>query len=62
MNFITLQTIILLIVKDIIKDLIEKLEAERKQLYIGSKTIKCRIINPDKFQADIVKRNNKISD
>lgn len=48
--------------KDIIKDLIEKLEAERKQLYIGSKTIKCRIINPDKFQAGIVKRNNKISD
>lgn len=48
--------------KDIIKDLIEKLEAERKQLYIGSKTIKCRIINPDKFQADIVKINNKISD
>ena len=47
--------------KDIIKDLIEKLEAERKQLYISSKTIKCRIINPDKFQADIVKRNNKIS-
>lgn len=39
-----------------------KLEAERKQLYIGSKTIKCRIINPDKFQADIVKKNNKISD